>query len=449
MPMILAQEPEFTVRYLERIENATAAEQQAALDVFGNEPLPTILSIDGEVARIEISGPLSPVGPSPIARYFGFGGTGYQDIIDAVQEVKDNPSITEVRFPTNSPGGTVTLVDETRQAIAELAKVKRVVFENHGMIASAAVWLASAAHEIIATAPTGETGSIGVKIVGYDITEALKEYGYKKVTILSRNAPNKAAGVDTKNGRDELQRQADALERIFIARVAVGRGVSEQVVIDTFGKGGMLIAQDPDSSQPDAISVGLIDRLVEGSGVTMSAEEDGGDEDHKRVQDPGGVASPELQHKAGQPPVSSSQEDTSMSLKKLLADNPGAQTEYDAAIATARTEGAAEGQAKVEARIEAAKPFLAADTAYPAAITALATKVVAGEEPASALTAAAAAYDGMVEKAASDKAAGESDELGDTHGQEHKQGNATGVTETNEDLGAAVATARKSRGLEE
>ena len=447
MPMILAQEPEFTIRYLERIENATAEEQQAAFDRFDGEPLPDILTIEGSVARIAISGPLSPKGPSALGRFFGFGGTGYQDIIDAAGEVKADSSITEVRFPTNTPGGTVTMVDEARQAIAELAKVKRVVFENHGMIASAGVWLASAAHEIIAMAPTVETGSIGVKIVGYDVTAALKEYGYKKVTILSRNAPNKAAGVDTKDGRDELQRQADAVERIFIARMAEGRGVTEQAVIDTFGKGGLLVAQDPDKSHPDAISVGLIDRIAEGFEVAESAAEEA--ENDLEISDQQNSNLNGLKQKGAQGSASSStQEIETMSLKKLLAENPGAQAEHDAATTSARAEGAAEGQTAIQARIDAAKPYLAADSKYPAAIKVLATKVVAGEVDGSALVAAVAAYDATKESAASENAGSESEEQGDTAAQEHEQGSGKGVIKTNADYDASVAEARKSRGLE-
>ena len=436
MPMILAQEPEFTIRYLERMENATAEEQQAAFDRFDGQPLPTILSIEGNIARISISGPLSPRGPSALGRFFGFGGTGYQDIVDAVHEAKNDASITEVRFPTNTPGGTVTMVDETRQAIAELAKVKRVVFENHGMIASAGIWLASAAHEIVAMSPTVESGSIGVKIVGYDATEAYKEYGYKKVTILSRNAPNKAAGVDSKAGRDELQRQADAIERIFIARMAEGRGVTEQTVIDTFGQGGMLIAQDPDKDKHDAISVGLIDRIAEGFEVAESvAEEAENDLDVSKQKGAQGSAN------------SSTQETKTMSLKTLLAENPGAQVEYDAAIKTAHENGADEVATAAKARIEAASPFMAADSKYPPSITALAVKVATGKADPSALTAAVAAVDAVNETSASSEAGGESEEQGDTSAQEHAQGNDKGVAETNEDFDAQVAASRKSRGL--
>lgn len=551
MDTIWAQEPGFTVSYLERIMNATAADREAAINRFGDEPLPPILSIEGSTAKISITGPLSPTGPSHLARFFGFGGTGYADIIAAVREVKDNPAITKVIFPTNTPGGTVTMLDETRHEIAALAKDKEVIFENHGMIASAGMWLASAPKvKIIATSPTVETGSIGVKMVGYDVTEALKKIGYKKVTILSRNAPNKSAQLDTKKGMAESQRQADALERVFISRVAEGRGVSEQTVIDDFGKGGLLIAQDPDPDSPDALSVGMIDALIDGSLALQAEHEDDygyyiktagptafkdfpivdekwdADAADKRIrkffgitdkpnddyrqaffwfdsEDAGnfgayklpfvdvvdgelkaiakGVSSADgamsgargqrvnipnadrkrvqshidryqakwRRQKGGQGSASSTtQESKPMTLKELLADSPGAQSEYDAAIAAARTDGEEAGQKKVNARIEAAKPYLSADSKYPSSIIGLAAKVVAGDVDDSALVAAVAAYDATKESAASAAAEGETDDQGDTAAQQHAQGTTAGEIKTHEDYEATVAAARKSRGLE-
>lgn len=452
MPQLLAMAPDFAVQYLQRLEDATVGEQEAAFDRFDGQPLPSILSVEGDVARITISGPLSPQGPSPLARYFGFNGTGYEDIAAAVNDVKNRPEVTEVRFPTNTPGGTVTGVDETRQVIADLAKSKRVVFENHGMIASAGIWLASAAHEIIAMSPTVETGSIGVKIVGYDWTEYLESEGIKKVVILSRNAPNKAAGVDSEAGRAELKKQADAVERIFISRVAEGRGVSEDKVIDTFGAGGLLVAQDPDGDKPDAISVGLIDRLAEGSELRGIADADETEEE-KTIVTPsnlrgGAVPSADNGVQASAHPTK--QETTHMStLTTLLAENPGAQAQYDAAIAAARDEGAAAGQAEVEARVKAAAPFLSADSKYPASITALAVQVVSGETDAVALTAAVSAVDAVAESATSREASNETGEQGETSAQEHTPASADGQVNSQEDFAAAVSAARTAHGLEE
>ena len=137
-----------------------------------------------------------------------------------------------------------------------------------------------------------------------------------------------------------------------------------------------------------------------------------------------------------------------MALKELLAANPGAQAEHDAAIAAAQVQGEESGKKAVNARIEAAKPFLSSESKYPAAITSLATKVVSGEVDSSALVAAVAAFDATAESAASAEAEAEDKEKGDTSAQDHPQGSASGEIKTNEDYEANVAAARKARGLE-
>ena len=268
---IYALEPIFAQRYLNTLENATNDDRNMALDRFGEEESVGILSQDGDSATITISGVTSPNGPSPLARYFGFTGTAYKDIVNAANQLKNDSSVESVRIVMNTPGGTVEGVDSARQALAELAKVKNVVAENHGMIASAGYYMASAVPKITAVSDFAKTGSIGVIIAGLDNTEAMAERGYKKVRIVSKNAPDKAPDISTDHGVEVLQREVDATERVFIRAVAEGRGKTDQYVIDNFGKGAMLIAEDPDGSKPSALSVGLIDS-VDSSGVANSDE---------------------------------------------------------------------------------------------------------------------------------------------------------------------------------
>jgi len=196
-----------------------------------------------------------------LARLFGFDGTAYSQIIDALDVAARTDKVKTVRLVMDTPGGAVNGVEEVRQAVADLAMKKHVIAENHGMIASAGYWIASAASEIRAISPTVESGSIGVVITQIDTSEREKAFGIKKVNVISRNAPEKAPDADTKAGRETIQQRADAIERIFINRVADGRGVTEQKVIKDFGRGALLVAKDPDENRADALSVGMIDSV--------------------------------------------------------------------------------------------------------------------------------------------------------------------------------------------
>ena len=258
---------DYAISYLEKLENATTGERAAALSAFGEKPLDGIISRNdaGNEATIKISGPLSPAGPSPIARFFGFGGTGYIDIISAIKSVEDDPTVDTVRLAMDTPGGTVAGMDQARQAIENLSTKKKVIAENHGMIASAGYYLAIAANEIVAMSPLVKTGSIGVIIAGLDFSDAMARDGVKRIKIVSKNAPNKQADPTTPHGLSVLQDSVDAPERVFIQKIAEGRGTTEQNVIENFGQGAEFIAQDPDLGKPDALKVGMIDKVITNS----------------------------------------------------------------------------------------------------------------------------------------------------------------------------------------
>ena len=51
-----------------------------------------------------------------------------------------------------------------------------------------------------------------------------------------------------------------------------------------------------------------------------------------------------------------------MTLKELFAANPGAEVEHNALVSAAHTAGGTENQIKIDARIEAAKPCLSAES---------------------------------------------------------------------------------------
>jgi ClpP class serine protease len=266
---IWAAEKNELLRYLEAINSDYLNDKQISFfdDDDSVADNPGILSIDGKTASIAINGILTKDELPFIARLFGIKGTSFNTILKALSEVNANPLIDTVRLLMNTPGGEAIGTDEVNQAVTALAKGKHVIAENHGMIASGGYWIASAASEIVSLSPANMTGSIGVIITGFDLTERMNKMGVKKIVILSKNAPKKG-GMHNAAGRAGLQEQVDAIERVFLQRISEGRGISVDVVAKTFGQGSILIAQDPDEKKHDALSVGMIDSVI--SGVTSS-----------------------------------------------------------------------------------------------------------------------------------------------------------------------------------
>ena len=276
--ILYAMDAGYIDQYLSKMENATSEDKKLALEQFGAIQSEGIMTRENgsDTVSLNISGPLSVSGPSPLARFFGFGGTGYNEIISAAQMIANDQTINNVVLAMNTPGGTVEGMDEAKQALDALSTAGKVVTaENHGMIASAGYYMAMAANNIKAMSSLAVTGSIGVVVAGLDFSGALAANGIRKIKIVSKNAPNKQADPTTEKGQDIIQAQIDAMERVFISAIARGRGTTEADVISNFGKGGLLIAKDPGEENPDALSVGMVDSVVIGGDIIEASGEDG------------------------------------------------------------------------------------------------------------------------------------------------------------------------------
>lgn len=339
----------------------------------------SILSISNGVATIAIEGMLSKAGPDLLDELLGLGGTGYGDIEKALTEALGNPSVQSIRLAIDSPGGEVFGVDEVRGAIARAAATKPVTAVNTGNIASAAYWLASAADQIVSTSPVNLTGSIGVVAVAIDRSDRDRRFGV--VTVVSRNAPDKRPDLGTEAGRAVIQDQVDALERAFIERIAEGRGLSAETVRTTFGRGRMLIAVDPDGSKQSALSVGMIDEVVDsfgtGSGSSSPASMAVDDQD---ITATGHDATAD-----NEAPLCAAEMESEMS-KELEARI----AELEAMLGQT-----AAAQTEIKARMEAVAPILASDV-YPAVIKTIAARVLSGQEHAKALEGAVAVFDAQL-----------------------------------------------------
>jgi len=380
--------------------------------------LPSILEISGDQAFISIIGPLSKTGPDFIDMFFGFGGTAYLDIIECANILLNDKEIKTVTLKMDTPGGAVNGVDETFQAIDALCKKKEVIAENNGMIASAGYWIASAADKIVAIAPTTETGSIGVIISTYDDSAYLKQLGFKRIVIVSQNAPNKHADVSTKKGIELLRDRANAIEKVFISRVASGRKISEEKVISDFGKGGVMITKD-------ALNAGLIDGLIGLALDTVDSQGQEGSESNIETGDTAAVADPK-QNDGGH-----------MTLEEMLAANPAMAEEVKKIKSESFADGEKAAKEKMKKSVDSAAKYLGTD--YPDPITKLAVSVIKDEKSADALDAAVAAYDATKADAESAAAQEETAAQGETHSDKEGKKAQTGKLENDDDEQAAIA----------
>ncbi len=203
-----------------------------------------------KAAVIPVQGVLSKDGPS-------WYGSNYDDIAAAVEKAAADPSVSRIVLSVDSPGGEVTGLPETAQVLAQAARVKPVSAIVEGQAASAAYWLTSQASDITLT-PSGEVGSVGVRMMHADITKMLADQGIKVTELSSGDFKTEWSPFNpvSEEARADMQSRLEDVHSDFVSAVAKGRGIraTSDSQRSRFGEGRMLSAQD-------ALRGGLVDRL--------------------------------------------------------------------------------------------------------------------------------------------------------------------------------------------
>lgn len=202
------------------------------------------------VAIIPVSGPL--VRHADIFDEIS-GATSYESIRRDLQVALEDPAVKSIVFSIHSPGGEVTSCGELSAAIYEARGQKPIVAYVDGLACSAAYWIASACDRIV-TAPTGELGSIGCMLAWLDDRAALEAAGVKEIRFVSSQSPHKNLDPASDVGQQKYQQLVDDLAAVFVADVARNRGVDEATVLESYGKGGVLVGAH-------AVEAGLADEL--------------------------------------------------------------------------------------------------------------------------------------------------------------------------------------------
>ena len=206
--------------------------------------------IRGDTAVIPVRG--------PIMRYSNLftqisGATSLELLAKDFTAALDNPQVARIVLDIDSPGGQANGISEFAGMVRSAGKP--VTAYIGGMGASAAYWVAAAAHRIVAS-DTASLGSIGV--VG-----TFRPDSSGAVKVISSQSPLKQAGPETEVGRAELQRVIDDLAAVFVTRVASFRGVPESKVLTDFGRGGLLIGEKAVAADM-ADAIGTLEGVIAG-----------------------------------------------------------------------------------------------------------------------------------------------------------------------------------------
>ncbi len=174
------------------------------------------------------------------------GATSYELILRDLSKLVNSKEVKSIILNIDSPGGDANGCAELAENIYKMRSKKKITAYIGGSGCSAAYWIASACHTIIAN-DTAILGSIGVQtIVDIDKSESMR--------FVSSQSPNKNAHPSTEAGASQLQQTIDDLAAVFISKVARNRNVTEKKVMDEFGQGAVFVGKK-------ALAQGLCDEI--------------------------------------------------------------------------------------------------------------------------------------------------------------------------------------------
>jgi protease IV len=180
-------------------------------------------------------------------------GVGSDDMVDALNQARDDDSVRAVVLRINSPGGSVVASELIRRAAELLAKDKPLVVSMSGYAASGGYWIATPAAKIFAE-PATITGSIGVLGGKFNVAPLMNSIGVHTAAIAhGANATmfdpfNDFTPAQQQQFRDQILGQT---YQHFVNLVARGRGLPVARVDE--------IAQGRVWTGDDAIKLKLVD----------------------------------------------------------------------------------------------------------------------------------------------------------------------------------------------
>lgn len=213
----------------------------------------TLISGGSAIAIIPIVGTLIPRGNMMTEMS---GSASVQRLQAQFRTALADPEVGSIVLDIDSPGGQVGGIEEFASEIYQARGQKRIVAVANTLAASAAYWLASAASELVVT-PSGEVGSIGVFTVHQDVSAALDKLGVK-MTLISAGKYKTEGNPFEPLGEEALgaaQSLVNEFYEMFTGAVARGRGVNQAAVVDGFGEGRLVSAEQ-------AVRLGMADRVA-------------------------------------------------------------------------------------------------------------------------------------------------------------------------------------------
>ncbi len=188
----------------------------------------------------------------------GYYGTSLDELPRLMRQLDANSQIGTIVLSVRSPGGTVVGTPEAADAVRAVRDngQTRIVAIANGMMASAALWIGSAAEKLYVT-PSGQIGSIGVISMYADMSQFYERMGFKVSVMRVPEKKARFSGIEpmTDDMRATMEQRIGESYDQFKKSVAANRGIRHDHVESKYGAGEML-------SSSKALEAGLVDGVM-------------------------------------------------------------------------------------------------------------------------------------------------------------------------------------------
>ena len=212
-------------------------------------------TVDDGIAMITINGTLS--------KRMGLiqaisGGTSYSNIQSQVKRAEDDPAVKGIFLDIDSPGGAVSEMFNTADAIFGLRGTKPSLAFANGLMASAAYIIGSGADCVVASDRSAETGSLGVISVLFDESKKYEKEGIKPTVFAAgqyKKIGNKFEPL-SKPDKKYIQSKLDYMFTLATDTVSRHRNISASDLIANDIVGGDVFIGE------QGINAGLVDQIL-------------------------------------------------------------------------------------------------------------------------------------------------------------------------------------------
>jgi protease-4 len=200
--------------------------------------------VDARIALVEVTGTIMP----PFTKH----------VLDTIKHVRKDDDVKGVVLVIDSPGGLVSDSHEIYEELRKLRDKKPIVVQMKSMAASGGYYVAMGAGEKakIFAEPTTWTGSIGVIIPHYEVSELANKFGFKAVPLKTGEFKDALSPFKelTAGERKIWENILDQSFQLFLKVIADNRSNLDLEQIKTLATGQVYTAQDAKAN-------GLIDEI--------------------------------------------------------------------------------------------------------------------------------------------------------------------------------------------